>query len=62
LDALDANVRAASFDTAGLGGGRTLNYQIRALDASGNPLGDSYVLPLSITNTGLVFDVLNHPQ
>ena len=62
LDALGANVRAASFDTAGLGGPGTLNYQIRALDGSGNPLGDSYVLPFNVTNTGLVFDTLNHPQ
>jgi spherulation-specific family 4 protein len=62
LDSLGANVRTASFDTAGLGGMKTLNYQIRVLDASGNPLGDSYVLPLSLTNTGFVFDVLNHPQ
>jgi hypothetical protein len=62
LDALDGGVRAASFDTAGLGGARTLNYQIRALDASWSPLGDSYVLPLSVANTGLVFDILNHPE
>jgi len=62
LDALDGGVRAVSFDTAGLGGARTLNYQIRALDASGSPLGDSYVLPLSMTNTGLVFDILNHAE
>jgi hypothetical protein len=62
LDALDGGVRAASFDTAGLGGARKLNYQIRALDASWSPLGDSYVLPLSVANTGLVFDILNHPE
>jgi hypothetical protein len=62
LNAPDANLRVASFDTAGLAGTKTLNYQIRALDASGNPLGDSYVLPLSVTNTGLVFDILDHPQ
>jgi hypothetical protein len=61
LDALDGNVLAASFDTAGLGGRKALNYQIRALDASGDRLGDSYVLPLSVSNTGLVFDILNHP-
>jgi hypothetical protein len=62
LETLDQDVRAASFDSAGLGGTRTLNYQIRALDAPGNPQGDSYVLPLSVTNTGLLFDILNHPQ
>ena len=62
LDALDTNVHAASFDTRGVGSSRILNYQIRALNPSGNPLGDSYVLPLSLTNTGLVFDILNHPE
>ena len=61
LDSLDANIFVASFDTVGLGGTNRLNYQIRVLDASGNRLGDSYVLPLSVTNTGLVFDILNHP-
>ncbi len=62
FDSLDGKVRAASFDTAGLGGAKSLNYVIRALDVAGNPLGDSYVLPLSVNNTGLVFDILNHPQ
>ena len=61
LDDLDGTVRAASFDTAALGGARVLNYEIRALDSSGKPIGDSYVLPLSIANTGMLFDVLNHP-
>ena len=62
LDPLHTDVHAVSFDTAGLGGAKTLNYQIRALDDSGKPLGDSYVLPLTITSTGMVFDILNHPQ
>jgi hypothetical protein len=62
LDSLDTDVRAVSFDTTGLGGAKTLNYQIRALDDSGKPLGDSYVLPLTVTNTGMVFDILNRPQ
>jgi hypothetical protein len=61
LNNLDADVYAASFDTSGLAGARALNYQIRALDAAASTLGDSYVLTLSIGNTGLVFDVLNHP-
>jgi len=60
LDPLGGNIRAASFDTAGLARPWALNYQIRALNAMGNTLGDSYVLPLSLTNTGLVFDILNH--
>jgi hypothetical protein len=62
LDALDPDVQAASFDTAGLGVTKALNFQIRALDAAGNPTYDSYVLPLSLNNTGLVFDLTNHPQ
>ncbi len=62
LDVLDPAVQAASFDTAALGGTKALNFQIRALDAAGNPTYDSYVLPLSLNNTGLVFDITNHPQ
>ena len=62
LDVLDPAVQAASFDTAALGGTKALNFQIRALDAAGHPIYDSYVLPLSLNNTGLVFDITNHPQ
>ena len=62
FDSLDTTVLTASFDAAGLGGSKNLNYQIRALDAGRQPLGDSYVLTLSVTNTGMVFDVLNHLQ
>jgi hypothetical protein len=62
LDVLDPAVQAASFDTAALGGTKALNFQIRALDAAGHPIYDSYVLPLSLSNTGLVFDITNHPQ
>jgi len=47
---------------AGLGGSRALNFQIRALDAADHPTYDGYVLPLSLSNTGLVFDITNHPQ
>jgi len=60
FDSLDTTVLTASFDTAGLGGTKNLNYQIRALDVSRQPLGESYVLTLGVTNTGMVFDVLNH--
>lgn len=62
IDTLDANVRTTSFETAGLKGATKMSYQIRALDASGNPLGDSYVLVLDTANTGLVFDIFNHRQ
>ncbi len=62
LDVLDPGVQAASFDTASLGGTKALNYQIRALNAADHPTYDSYVLPLSLNNAGLVFDITNHPQ
>jgi hypothetical protein len=60
LDFLDPGVQVASFDTAGLGGKKVVNYQIRELNAAGHPIYDSYVLPLSLNNTGLVFDITNH--
>ena len=72
LDLLDPTVQAASFDTAPLGGAKAVNFQIRALGAAlhssrnqpseNHPAYDSYVLTLSIGNTGLVFDITNHPQ
>ena len=60
LEPLDPSVQIASFETTGLGGTQALNFQIRALDAAGHPVYDSYVLPLSLSNTGLVFDITNH--
>ncbi len=60
LNALDGGVFTAGLDTDSLGGTNQLNYQIRTVDASGTPLGDSYVLPLAMSNTALVFDILNH--
>jgi hypothetical protein len=62
LDLLDPGVQVASFDTAGLGGTKALNFEIRALNAADLPMYDSYVLPLSLSNTGLVFDITNHLQ
>jgi hypothetical protein len=62
LDALDTNIQVASFETARLGGIKALNYQIRALNAAGQSTYDSYILPLSLNNTGLVFDITNHEQ
>jgi hypothetical protein len=60
LDLLEPGVQAASFDTTGLGATKALNFQIRALNAAGHPVYDSYVLPFSLNNTGLVFDTTNH--
>lgn len=62
LDLLDPGVQAASFDTKSLGGTKALNFQIRAVNAAGHSIYDSYVLPFSVSNTGLVFDITNHPQ
>jgi hypothetical protein len=62
FDTLDTNVQVASFETARLGGMKALNYQIRALNAAGQSIYDSYILPLSLNNTGLVFDITNHEQ
>jgi hypothetical protein len=60
FDVLNTGVQVASFDTASLGGAKALNVQIQTLDAGGNTIDDSYVLPLSLNNTGLVFDITNH--
>jgi len=77
LDVLDPGVQAASFDTGALGGTKALNFQVRALNAANHssedhhpqnqpsqnqPTYDSYVLTLSVGNTGMVFDITNHPQ
>jgi hypothetical protein len=58
----DPGINLALFDTAGLGATKAINYQIRSLDANFNALYTSYTLPLSLNNTGFVFDILNHPQ
>jgi hypothetical protein len=62
FELLDSSIQTASFDTAGLGHAQALNFQILALNAAGDPIYDSYVLPLSLNNTGLVFDITNHKQ
>lgn len=62
LNTLGSNVLDASFHTAALGVTQALNYQIRALDAARQSSYDSYVLPLSLNNTGFVFDMTNHPR
>ncbi|HWZ51146.1 MAG TPA: spherulation-specific family 4 protein [Granulicella sp.] len=58
----DPGTNLVMFDRAALSGATSLNYQIESLDASYNLLYPSYVLPLSLTNTGFVYDLLNHPQ
>jgi hypothetical protein len=65
FDLLEPGVQSASFNTIALGKTKALNYQLRALNAAsgsnGNSNYDSYVLPLSLNNTGQVFDIANHP-
>lgn len=58
----DAGINLVSFDQAGLGGSTALNYQIRSLDQNYNLLYTSYPIPVSLNNTGFVYDLLNHPQ
>jgi hypothetical protein len=58
----DAGISFASFDEASLGGSPALNYQIYSLDQNYNLLYTSYAIPISLNNTGLVLDILNHPQ
>jgi hypothetical protein len=58
----DAGISFASFDEASLGGSPALNYQIYSLDQNYNLLYTSYAIPVSLNNTGLVLDILNHPQ
>jgi hypothetical protein len=62
IDFPDPGINLAIFDTAALGVTKAVNYQIRALDANYNALYTSYTLPLSLNNTGLVFDIMDHPQ
>jgi hypothetical protein len=50
------------FDQTGIGSPTALNYQIQSEDANYNLLYNSYVYPLSLTNTGMVFDIMNHLQ
>jgi len=58
----DVGTNLVAFDQEGLGATQALSYQIHSLDANYNLLYSSYALPLSLNNTGFVFDVMNHPQ
>jgi hypothetical protein len=58
----DPGIDLVQFNLGNLGKTSALNYQIRALNGLGATLYTSYVVPLSLTNTGLVFDILNHDQ
>ena len=58
----DPGTTMVMFDQSGIGSPAALNYQIESLDASYNLLYTSYTYPLSLTNTGMVFDIMNHLQ
>jgi len=58
----DVGTNLVAFDQEGLGATQALNYQIHSLDANYNLLYSGYAIPLSLNNTGLVFDLMNHPQ
>jgi hypothetical protein len=50
------------FDQSEIGSPSAPNYQIQSLDANSKVLYTSYTYPLSLTNTGMVFDLMNHFQ
>jgi len=58
----DPGTNLVMFDQAGIGSPAALNYQIQSEDSNYNLLYNSYVYPLSLTNTGTVFDIMNHLQ
>jgi len=58
----ESGTKLVSIDKAAIGESAALTYQIRSLDSGYAVLYTSYAIPLSLNNTGLVFDVMNHPQ
>jgi hypothetical protein len=58
----DPGINLVMFDQAAMGSPAALNYQIQSLDAAYNLLYTSYTYPLSLTNTGMVLDIMNHAQ
>jgi hypothetical protein len=58
----DPGTNLVMFDKSGIGSPAALNYQIQSLDANSNVLYTSYTYPLSLNNTGMVFDIMNHVQ
>jgi hypothetical protein len=57
----DPGINLVMIDRAVLGTTTSLNYQIESLDSVYNLLYAGYVIPLSLNNTGFVYDILNHP-
>ena len=58
----DPGINLVMFDQTGIGSPAALNYQIQSLDANYNLLYSSYSYPLSLNNTGMVLDIMNHAQ
>ncbi|HTR65292.1 MAG TPA: spherulation-specific family 4 protein, partial [Terriglobales bacterium] len=58
----DPGTNLVMFDQSGIGTPSALNYQIQTESAAYTVLYTSYVYPLSLTNTGMVFDIMNHLQ
>jgi hypothetical protein len=58
----DPGTNLVLFDQRGIGSPAALNYQIQSLDTNYNLLYSSYTYPLSLNNTGMVFDIMNHLQ
>jgi len=57
----DTNVNLVMIDRTSVDPSSAMNYQIRSLDQNYSALYTTGVLPLSLNNTGLVFDILDHP-
>ncbi len=58
----DPGINLVMLDQAGIGYPSALNYQIQSLDANSNLLYTSYTYPLSLSNTGMIFDIMDHFQ
>jgi hypothetical protein len=58
----DPGTNLVMFDQTGIGSPAALNYQVQSEDANYNLLYNSSAYPLSLTNTGMVFDIMNHLQ
>jgi hypothetical protein len=59
---LAAGVNLIELDANALGQTHPLDYQIRSLDAHGDTLFTSLLLPLSLDSTAYVFDIEDHTQ
>lgn len=56
----DPGTNLVVFDQSGINTPAALNYQIQSLDSGYNLLYSSYTYPLTLGNTQMVFDIVNH--